>query len=207
MNTYTTHEQGSRNPALELFDNRQINIFGPVDTNLANAVISQAMVLESRDANEPITVNVMGPGGDVYAGLAIIDALRALRCPVRTVAIGLVASMSAVIAACAASEGERYCLEHTEYMLHQVMSSASGQQTDVQVAAEHLAALRGRLDKLLAEATGLKVAKVHAMTERDTWLDAKAAFKAGLVDSTIAPTSQQMLEAIDPLEYKKTAKP
>lgn len=173
------------NPSVELYANRVINVFGTVDMRLAEHVVAQALVLEARDGEKPVTLHVMGPGGDVHSGLAIIDVMRKISCPVRTVAMGLVASMSANIAICAATPGSRYALENTEYLLHQVMTSIAGQQSDIQVAAEHMARLRGRLDDMLAAASGVETEHMHALTERDAWLDTQQALEAGIVDEVL----------------------
>ena len=171
----------------QLLEGRTINVMGTIEPALAARVVAELQYLQHDNGKRMITLEVFSPGGDVHSGLAIIDAARSVGCPIRTVGLGLCASMGAVILACAADKGERYLTANTEVMLHQVLSGFQGQQSDIQIAAEHIKALRDRLDVLLARAMAMPPSEVHELTDRDRWLSAEEAVELGVADHVIRP--------------------
>ena len=176
---------GSDNPILdELRTGRSIHV-GLIDFDSAQFIITLIHYLAHDKPGEKITLNVMSQGGIVHAGLAIIDAARNCSCPIETVGYGLCASMGAMILACAAPQGSRFVLPNTEVLVHQVLSGVQGQQTDIQIEAEHLAGMRRRLDQMLADASGKTVEEITRLTERDSWLSAEEAVEMGIVDTII----------------------
>ena len=176
---------GSNSPLLdELRQGRNIHV-GAIDFDTARNVISLIHYLAHDNPAAKITLNIMSPGGSVHAGLAIIDAARACSCPIETVGYGLCASMGAMILACAAPKGSRLLLPNTEVMIHQVLSGVQGQQTDIQIEANHLASMRNRLDQLLAEACEKTPEEITTLTERNSWLSAEEAIQAGIADTII----------------------
>lgn len=123
------------------------------------------------------------PGGDVYAGLGLIDVMLDLSCPVNTVGYGLVASMAAVILACGY---RRRAYASTNILLHQLMAGMGvSQQSDIDIVASHAASLRAKLDEILAGRMNLTAGEVHMLTERDCWCDAERALELGVIDEVI----------------------
>jgi ATP-dependent Clp protease protease subunit len=177
---YDTRHQSSFEETL--IESRQLFLMGEVTTASADLLIRQAMYLKSLDAHAPLVLNIMSPGGEVDAGLAIIDVLRATGCEVSTVAYGTCASMAAHILACAGTHGRRYVSQNCDVLVHQLLSGMSGQQSDIEIAAEHAARLRSRMDEMLAEACGRTPEYVHEKTDRDRWLTAEEAVEFGLAD-------------------------
>ena len=59
--------------------NERIVILGTaVDSDIANLIVAQLVHLESEDPDKDIALYINSPGGDVYAGLAIYDAMQYL---------------------------------------------------------------------------------------------------------------------------------
>lgn len=135
---------------------------GEVNDVTCNGLIKSMLVLEHQSATEPITLIINSPGGSVTAGLALIDTMQSLDCPVITVGEGVVASMAAVILACG---DRRQVYRHTQVLIHQLMGGTGmAQQTDIEIAAQHTAAMRAELDELLAERGNLSapgVSRAH----------------------------------------------
>ena len=126
----------------------------------------------------------------VTAGLALIDTMQSLDCPVITVGEGVVASMAAVILACG---DHRQVYRHTQVLIHQLMGGMGmAQQTDIEIVAQHTAAMRAELDELLAEHGNLSAQEFHELTERDCWCNARRALELGLVDEVIAPSKKAL---------------
>ena len=97
--------------------NRVIFLCGEITAQTAYEVGFKIQYLDYLDDKKPITLQINSPGGEVTAGLAIIDTIRHAKCPVRTVVCGLAASMAAVIAACG-TKGMRYVTPNSEEMIH-----------------------------------------------------------------------------------------
>ncbi len=155
-----------------------------IDDTVANLVVAQLLFLESEDPKADIKLYVNSPGGQVYAGLAIIDTMNLIKPDVSTIVIGIAASMGAIIAA-QGTKGKRFALPNAKIMMHQPSSGFEGTSSDIEISAREVLSLRHRIDEMMAEATGHKVAKIHTDTDRDYWLTADAAAKYGIVDKVI----------------------
>ncbi|MDO4437563.1 MAG: ATP-dependent Clp protease proteolytic subunit [Coriobacteriaceae bacterium] len=167
----------------ELFNSRVLMLSDQITSAVCSQLIADMLVLEQKDPHAPITLLVSSPGGDVYAGLGLIDVMRDLTCPVDTVGYGLVASMAAVVLACGR---RRRVYPNTNILLHQLMTGTGmSQQSDIDIVAVHASALRSRLDDLLSEHMNITAEEVHALTERDCWCDARRALELGVVDEVI----------------------
>ena len=172
-------------PLMErLVEGRTVSIADVITPELADKAICQLQYLD-RDSGGPITLQVFSPGGDVFSGLAVIDAARACRAPVRTLGTGLVASMGALVLACAAPRGSRFLTRSAEVMVHQVLGGVSGQQADIEIEAEHILAMRSRLDLMMAEACGITEREAHELTDRNRWLTAEQAVELGIADEIV----------------------
>lgn len=167
----------------ELFNSRMLVLDEPVSQESCMRLIKSMLVLEHEDPEAPITLVISSPGGSVYAGLALVDVMQHLSCPVNTVAAGMVASMASVILA---AGSHRMAYAHAYVLIHQLMGgSGMAQQTDIEIAANHATELRGVLDKLLAERGACTEAEFHDMTERDCWCNAERALELGLIDEIL----------------------
>lgn len=164
-----------------LLKDRIIFLGGSIDDDVANLVISQLLFLASEDPKKDIYLYVNSPGGHVHSGLAIVDAMNHIQPDVATVAMGMAASMGSIILASGA-KGKRFALPNADVMIHQPSGGAEGQATDIEISARRIISIRGRLNKILADATGQKLEKIERDVERDFFLTAEEAKKYGIVD-------------------------
>jgi ATP-dependent Clp protease protease subunit len=165
-----------------LLNERIIFLGDPIDDQIANLTIAQMLHLESDNPEAPIRMYVSSPGGSVYAGLAITDAMDHIAAPVYTMAMGMVASMGAVILA-HGEPGYRAALPSSRIMIHQVSSGFEGQASDIEIQARETLALGDRLYQMLADDCGQKdVKKVKSDCDRDYYMSATEAKDYGLVD-------------------------
>jgi ATP-dependent Clp protease, protease subunit len=172
-------------PVDRLLRRRVIMLSGPIDSEKANDVMARLLYLEHEDPDEPIELRINSPGGEVLSGLAIVDTIAQLSCPVATICAGMAASMASVLLACG-TKGLRRATANARVLIHQPWAGQfQGQATDLERAAEEILRQRARIDELLAEATGQEVARIHRDTERDTWFSAEEARDYGLVDEVI----------------------
>ncbi len=173
-----------------LLNDRIVFLGEPVTRDSANLVIAQLLHLESQDPEKDISLYIDSPGGDVYAGLGILDTMNFIKPDVSTICVGMAASMGAVLLA-AGAKGKRLALPNSMVMIHQPSSGVQGQQTDIQIVADETKWIRQRINELLSDYTGQPIEKVNADTERDNYLRAQEACDYGLVDRVISSRNDQ----------------
>lgn len=168
-----------------------VNIFGPIDTNMAERVISQLQYLDDKFKTDEvpyeeriITLQINSPGGSVSDGLAIYDTMNYIEAKIATVGLGMAASMGAFLLS-AGTKGMRRATKNCEILIHQPLGGASGQASDIIIAANHIADTRARLNSILSENTGKPIKTIQKDTDRDTIMTAEAAMKYGLIDVVI----------------------
>jgi ATP-dependent Clp protease, protease subunit len=172
-------------PVDRLLRRRVVMLSGMVTSELAQDVMARLLYLEGEDPDEPIDLRINSPGGDVLAGLAMLDTMRNLSCPVGTTCAGLAASMGSVLLA-AGTKGRRRATANARILIHQPWSQGfQGQATDLERTAQEILRQRALVDDILAEATGQPVDRIHKDTDRDTWFSADEAVVYGLVDEVV----------------------
>ena len=173
-----------------LLNDRIVFLGEPVTRDSANLVIAQLLHLESQDPEKDISLYIDSPGGDVYAGLGILDTMNFIKPDFSTICVGMAASMAAVLLA-AGAKGKRLALPNSMVLIHQPSSGVQGQQTDIQIVADETKWIRQHLNELLSEYTGQPLEKVNVDTERDNYMRAQEAADYGLVDRVISSRNDQ----------------
>lgn len=167
-----------------LLRDRIIMVTGEIETNMANVIVAQLLLLESENPNADISMYINSPGGDVSAGEAILDTMRYIKAPVSTIGMGLVASMASVLLA-AGEKGKRFVLPNTSIMIHQPMAGTQGQVTDMEIQISKFKQTKELLIKQMSEFTGRKEKELFAAMERDNWMTASDAKDFGLIDGIL----------------------
>jgi ATP-dependent Clp protease protease subunit len=163
----------------------------PIEDDLASLVVAQMLFLEAENPEKDISIYINSPGGSITAGLAIYDTMQHIKPDVATVCVGQAASMAAVLLA-AGTKGKRTILPNSRVLIHQpLMRNLGGQQSDIEIHAKDLLAMRRRLEEILADHTGQDVDRVHRDTERDNILTAVEAVEYGLVDQVMKRRDQE----------------
>ena len=173
-----------------LLKDRIILVTGEVCDTLAESVVAQLLYLESENKEKPIKMMVSGPGGSVTAGQQIISTMKTISCPVHTIAMGCVASMSALIAI-SGDKGYRMAYPNTEVMLHTVASGASGKIQDMEINLENIRKTNERCMSQIAEACGKTVEEVKKDCDRDFWMDENEAIAYGALDKVVESRKMQ----------------
>ena len=174
----------------KLLNDRVIMITEQIDDQMMGIIVSQLLYLEAEDSSEPIHIYISSPGGSVMAGLAILDTMQLIEAPVHTYAMGMVASMAAVLFTCG-EKGHRYILPNAEVMIHQPLGGASGQASDIEIQANHILKLKSRLYKILSKATGKSVKTIEKESDRDNYYEAHEAIEFGLADKLLEKTAKK----------------
>ncbi len=173
-----------------LLKDRIIFLSGPIHDAMANTVVAQLLFLEMDNPNADISLYINSPGGSVTAGMAIYDTMQYIKAPVRTVCIGMAASMGAFLLM-AGEKGKRMALPNSEVMIHQPSGGAEGQATDVTIRAEWLLRTKKKMTDMMADMTGQSVERVARDIERDYFMSAKEALEYGIIDEIYQPRSKQ----------------
>lgn len=167
-----------------LLEDRIIFLGSAIDASVANVIIAQLLFLEKQNSKKDITLYVNSPGGHVTAGLAIYDTMQYIKPDVSTVCVGLAASMGSVILA-GGAKGKRFCLPHSEVMIHQPLGGAEGQASDIKIAARHIEKTGDTLYRILAKHSGQTIEKIEADCDRDNFMSAEEAKAYGLIDDVV----------------------
>jgi len=169
-----------------LLNDRIVFLGTPVDDQVANAIIAQLLHLDSEDPEQDINLYINSPGGSVTAGLAVYDTMRFINADVATTALGMAASVSAVLLA-AGTKGKRNVLPNTRVLLHQpwVQGGPGGQASDIEIQARELIRTKRRLNEILAESTGQPYERIERDTDRDYIMGAEEAVEYGVIDRVV----------------------
>ena len=169
-----------------LLKDRVVFLRGEVNAQLANSIVAQLLFLEMEDPDAEISMYINSPGGSVTDGMAIYDTMRYIKPKVRTVCLGMAASMGAFLLM-AGEPGMRMALPNSEIMIHQPSGGAHGQATDVQLHAQWLLRTKNKMNTLMSEMTGQPLEKIQQDVERDYFMTAKEALEYGIVDQIFEP--------------------
>jgi ATP-dependent Clp protease protease subunit len=167
----------------------------PVTDDVANIIIAQLLFLQADNPERDINLYINSPGGSVSAGLAIYDTMQFLTAPIRTICMGMAASMGAFLLS-AGTAGKRMALPHSRIMIHQPsQSGGGGTAADIEIQAKEILYLRAKMNELMAKHTGRPVEQIERDTDRDRFMSAEEAKEYGLIDSVIV--QQRAIEAAE----------
>jgi len=167
-----------------LLNDRVVFLGGQVDQETANLIVAQFVHLESDDPDKDIHLYINSPGGSVYDGLAIYDAMQFIRPDVQTICYGIAMSMGSLLLA-GGAPGKRLALPNSRILIHQPSGGFQGQSSDIEIHARETLALRARVDELYARHTGQEIERVHSDMDRDRYFTSEEAVAYGLVDRVI----------------------
>ena len=167
-----------------LLMDRIVFLGAPIDDNVANIILAQLLFLDAEDPERDIYLYINSPGGNVYAGLAILDTMQHLRAPVSTFCVGMAASMAAILVSAGAKE-KRSALPNSRIMIHQPSTGAQGTAADIEIAAREVLDIRERLNAILADCTGQSVEQIANDVDRDRFMSPDEARDYGLIDRVL----------------------
>lgn len=166
-----------------LLKDRIIILTGEITDDVANIIVGQLLYLDSIN-HDDISLYINSPGGSITAGFAIYDTMNFIKSDVCTICLGIAASMGAFLLSCG-TKGKRYCLPNSEVMIHQPLGGASGQATEIKIAAERILRLKTKINEILASNTHKPISTIENDTERDYFLTASEALNYGLIDKIL----------------------
>ena len=166
-----------------LLKDRIIFLSGEIDDNSANTIVSELLYLDSLNHND-ISLYINSPGGSITSGMAIMDTMNFIKSDVKTICVGIAASMGAFLLSCGC-KGKRYILPNAEVMIHQPLGGVNGQATEIKIVAERIIKLKDKLNNILSKNTKQTLEKIKNDTERDYFMDANESLEYGIVDKIL----------------------
>jgi ATP-dependent Clp protease protease subunit len=167
-----------------LLKDRIIFLGTPIDDQIANLVVAELLHLESEEPDRDISIYINSPGGSVYAGLTIYDAMQFVRPEIQATCVGLAVAMGALLLA-GGTKGKRLALPNAKILIHQVSGGFEGQATDIEIQAREVITVKRRLEEIIAEHTGQPLERVSKDMERDYFMTAEEAREYGIIDRVI----------------------
>jgi ATP-dependent Clp protease protease subunit len=172
-----------------LLKERIIFLGSEVNTQIANRICAQLLLLSAEDPDRDISLYINSPGGSVYDGMAIYDTMQFIKNDVATIALGMAASMGQMLL-CAGTRGKRYALPHARIMMHQASGGIGGTAADIAIQAEQMIYTKRLMQELIAHHTGQTIEQIEEDGDRDRWFTAAQAKDYGFIDHVITATDQ-----------------
>ena len=170
-----------------LLNERVVMLGTEVNAQSANLIVAQLLFLNREDPNQRIQLYIQSPGGEVYSGMAIFDAMRSIQAPVSTTAVGWTASFGTVVLI-AGTKGMRHALPSATIHMHQPHGGTEGQASDIVIAAKEYQRMKDMLTDIFVEQTGQTRETIVRDNDRDRYFGAYEAVEYGLIDSVIEKT-------------------
>lgn len=182
-------EQGSRGErAYDIYSlllkERIIFVGTGINDQVANLIVAQLLFLDREDPERRINMYINSPGGQVYSGMAIYDAMQLVQASISTVAVGLTASFGTVLLV-AGEAGQRLALPNATIHMHQPLGGAQGQASDIVIQANEIVRLKTRLNNIFVKHTGQPLESIERDLDRDIYKSAEEAVEYGLIDSVL----------------------
>lgn len=187
MTPYILEEREMRATQMDIFSrllrDRILWAAGPVDDRMSTVVQAQLMFLDNSDKLD-ITIHLDTGGGSIKSGLSMIDVMNYIKCDVRTVNVGMCASMGAVLLG-AGTKGKRSSLKYSRTMIHQSSSGFQGTYADAKVNFEEWTKINDTIFSLLGEYCNKTSEQIKIDADRDLWFSSQETLDYGLIDEII----------------------
>ena len=172
----------------EMLSHREVELVGEVDAASVNALVRQLRYLQRQDPEGQITLFINSPGGSVDSGMALYDVMQAVSCPIRTVCVGLAASMAALLFV---SGNRRDMLPHSRIMIHDpLIVQTGGSALKLKAVSDDLMETRQIIARVISEPSGKSLEEVLAKTATDSYFRAEEALEFGLADHIITSLAE-----------------
>ena len=173
----------------KLLKNRTLFLGGEVNDEIANTIVSEIYLLSLEDPITDITLLINSPGGSVTAGMAIYDAMQLVDNDIKTVSLGLAASMGQLLLT-AGAPGKRSATPHARIMMHQPLGGIGGVASDIRIQSQQMLYTKNLLAEIISKHSNTDINLIIADSDRDRWFSAYEAKEYGLIDNVIHSFSE-----------------
>jgi ATP-dependent Clp protease protease subunit len=185
-------------------DDAKVMVYDEISSNEYFGVSSKAFInaLDGIDAKR-IHVHINSPGGDVFAGLAIANAIQQHPARIITHVDALAASIASIIAI--AGDFVRMS-DNAFLMIHDPFTFAIGNASELRKQADLLDKVQGTLANEYVKRTGENEKQVKDWMSAETWFSAAEAKEYGFIDS-VDGSSAAPTDAFDLSVFNRTPQP
>ncbi|XP_058777546.1 ATP-dependent Clp protease proteolytic subunit 4, chloroplastic [Vicia villosa] len=177
--------RGAESDTMGLLLRERIVFLGnEIDDFVADAIVSQLLLLDAQDPKKDIKLFINSPGGSLSATMAIYDAVQLVRADVSTIAMGIAASTASIILG-GGTKGKRLAMPNTRIMITQPFGGASGQAIDVDIQAREVMQGKDNVCRIISSFTGRSIEQVLKDIDRDRYLSPIEAVEYGFIDGVI----------------------
>lgn len=165
-------------------DHAEILIYSPIGKSYwEETVEAKKFVEEINDLDvSTIALRINSPGGSVFDGTAIFNAIVRHKATVTTYIDGLAASIASVIALA----GDKVVMaDNAMFMIHNPWTVAVGNSDDMRKTAEVLDKIRDVMVRVYDKKASLEADAIRDAMAEETWYDADEALDAGFVDEVV----------------------
>ncbi|MBC61799.1 MAG: ATP-dependent Clp protease proteolytic subunit [Zetaproteobacteria bacterium] len=173
-----------------MLSKRSIFISEAITSDSARKFVSDLIVLDTL-SQDPITIYLNSPGGEVNSGFSIYDTIRFLESKVTIVNTGLCASIATIINV-SVPKARRFSMPNARFLIHQPLISGvvQGPASDIEITAHEISKTRDRLNQILSESCEQELKRVEQDTQRDYWMSSSEAIEYGLIGKIVTQKSQ-----------------
>ncbi|KAF2308891.1 hypothetical protein GH714_022907 [Hevea brasiliensis] len=176
--------RGAEADAMGLLLRERIVFLGNnIDDFVADAILSQLLLLDAQDPTKDIRLFINCPGGSLSATMAIYDVLQLVRADVSTIALGISASTASIILG-GGTKGKRFAMPNARIMIHQPLGGASGQAI-VEIQAREIMHNKNNIIRIISGFTGRTTEQVQKDIDRDRYMSPIEAVEYGIIDGVI----------------------
>ena len=183
-------------------DNAEIMIYEPIGQGLFGGLSAKQFVqdLKKLDGVKNITVRLNSPGGEVFEGAAIYNALVNHPANIEVAIDGMALSMASVIA----MAGDKVTMaENAMMMVHEPTVSTSGNASALRKSAEILDKTTQSILNAYAKKTKKEHEELNALMVVETWMSAAEALDFGFIDAISEPIEMAALFDLKAYGYKQ----
>jgi ATP-dependent protease ClpP protease subunit len=130
----------------------------------------------------PIYIYINSFGGEIFAGLSVMDEILNSTAPIITVVDGCCASAATLFSVVAK---QRLIKRHAYMLVHQLTSGCWGKHQEFLDELQNQKQLMKMIKDVYREYTKLPVNKIDEILKYDLWFDAKTCMRFGLVDGVV----------------------
>jgi len=163
---------------------RVLHLFKEINSDSVENIITKLLELDRDRKRRLITIYINSPGGDCGSGFALIDIMEKCKCPIKTIAVGEVASMAVPIFL-AGTQGRRYISKHTFLMIHPLHLGARDYLSFAKSRVLNAEELEKLYDNYVIDRSNLPKKIIDKAKTKEVWLNAKECLKYGLADKEL----------------------
>lgn len=171
-----------------LLKDRIVFIGLPIDDYISSLITAQLLSLNAESRTRPAHIYLNSPGGAARAGLAIVDSMDLMACPVHTYCVGEVFGMATLILA-HGKKGQRFLARNSRVGIGPLWGGTGFTGRDAEIFAQEAAALKKTFIEILAKDTGQASEHLDRVISREQYFTPEEAIRFGLADQVakVAP--------------------